>query len=99
MNGVTDASNLCLFTAKMMRKLEENDHKRGWHRCDMSYLFACLRKEVDELEKAVREARISFDEEGPHSTPDAMRIAHEAADVANFAFMIQDLCGGGLEHP
>lgn len=67
------------FAAEMEAKLRENDHKGGWSECTVGYLVERLREETVELEMAL-DAK-PFDV-----------VIREAADVANFAMMLADLC-------
>lgn len=71
------------FAALMEQRLRENDHKPGWKEDDPRELYERLDEEAGELDYAL-----------------AIRdgIAKEAADVANFAMMIADVCGV-LPHP
>ena len=65
--------------AKLMKlKLAVNSHKGGWQDCDPEYLYYRLVEEVGELGRAIFGTRGGV-------------IAHEAADVANFAMMIEDV--------
>lgn len=66
------------FAEQMELKLRENDHKGGWSKCPVDYLFSRLGQEVMELDKAL-DFHIDFD-----------GAISEAADVANFAMMIAD---------
>jgi len=83
------------FALLMEEKLRENDHKSGWRGCDVDALFVRLVEEARELRGCpLREAQGY----APRSmTPDVpaerLRIGREAADVANFAMMIADVCG------
>jgi NTP pyrophosphatase (non-canonical NTP hydrolase) len=65
----------------MEERLSANDHKPGWIGELPSTLLRRLREEADELE-------IAFNARG-HTKGDILR---EAADVANFAMMIADVC-------
>lgn len=71
------------FGELMIKKLEENDHKPGWMDCELSWLTDKLRDEVCELDDAACQEH-----------PDRSAIGLEAADVANMALMIADVCGG-----
>jgi len=73
---------LMRFSQHMQEKLQENNHKRGWEDLSAKQLLRRLRTEVRELEKAL-DSRVLRPRE----------IAREAADVANFAFMIADNFG------
>lgn len=68
------------FAELMEAKLAKNRHKgdrAGWLNADPRDLFDALEHEVSELEEAFNEG-------------DAIAIAKEAADVANFAMMVAD---------
>jgi hypothetical protein len=86
------------FADAMERKLRENDHKGHWDDCQVEYLLRRLREETKELATVAgdRDARSLTNEE-------EAAVVNEAADVANFAMMVADVCGGlmsGLEcHP
>lgn len=77
-----------LFAQQMESRLRANDHKPGWKQDDVRALLWRLWDEANELDVA------TIPEQG-WSPAD---IAKEAADVANFAMMIADVCGG-LEKP
>lgn len=66
---------LAMFAQYMEHKLKLNDHKGGWEKCTIEDLFNKLRREVDELEVAIKEEP-------------SLNVAFEAADIANFAMMI-----------
>lgn len=73
------------FAHEMEGKLAKNRHKgdrEGWRKDDALALLKRLEDEVRELRDAV-ELRDTSE-----------RITGEAADVANFAMMIADVCGG-----
>lgn len=70
-----------LFADAMERKLLLNDHKSGWKHESVMFLLPRLRQELRELTRAVGEGT----EED---------VLSEAADVANFAMMVADVCGG-----
>lgn len=76
------------FARIMEAKLAENDHKRHWNSCAVSYLLQRLRDEVVEVEVAVRNYQVA------ESTQKGREVARECADAANFALMIADNCGG-----
>lgn len=67
------------FTDAMVEKLEENDYKGGWEKCENSYLIKRLLDEVGELIECV------LNEKATQCT-----IIPEAADVANIAMMLAD---------
>lgn len=73
------------FAHAMEARLAANDHKGGWKEDSPAQLHARLVEEIAELE-------------GEHSVRserwNPRRILAEAADVANFAMMIADVCGG-----
>lgn len=69
------------FADWMEFRLRKNDHKLGWSGDQNLMLHLRLMEEARELRKAITE-----------NAP-AMVIAHEAADVANFAMMIADNAG------
>lgn len=88
--GVAWRPEVRAFADLMEAQLRANDHKPGWKRDHPNYdLMPRLREEADELAGAifawVRARR------GGGSLADA--IGREAADVANFAMMIADVCG------
>ena len=70
------------FADAMEAQLRANDHKPGWKNDWSKDLLKRLREETDELEKTLEE---------PDYTGNILK---EAADVANFAMMIADVCGG-----
>lgn len=80
------------FAGLMEAKLRENDHKPGWQTDLPQTLYSRLEDECQEL--AMRLGAF-----GQHlltdSTTQGMldQIGSEAADVANFAMMIADVCG------
>lgn len=75
------------FANLMERQLRANDHKPGWTGENPWPLLDRLYEEANELR----------DELQPGSRTDALawrvRLGAEAADVANFAMMIADVCG------
>jgi len=73
------------FADLMEARLKANDHKAGWRGERLPYLFRRLREETDELFEAMRPSadwRMASE-----------AVGREAADVANFAMMIADICG------
>lgn len=81
------------FACEMERQLRANDHKGGWQQCAPDWLFGRMREEENELLAAM--VRVELDPW--HATAGRTtveRVVHEAADVANFAMMIADVCGG-----
>lgn len=72
------------FTAAMEKKLIQNHFKGYWNGCSKAYLIKRLRQELKELVDAL--------ESGSRTEA----VTKEAADVANFAYMIADnfgVCG------
>lgn len=72
------------FALLMEARLRANDDKPGWKEGDAFQLMERIHEEAFELDGAIRE---SFYPGGKN------RTGEEAADVANFAMMIADLCG------
>lgn len=72
------------FAEVMEAQLRRNDHKPGWKHDEPDALLKRLREETEELQEVC-------DEQTSDSGPEILR---EAADVANFAMMIADVCGG-----
>jgi hypothetical protein len=68
------------FAVAMETRLRANDHKGGWGACSAAHLLSRVADEFKELKRAV----------GDLNGGD---ILHEAADVANFAMMVADVCG------
>ena len=75
------------FADLMEAKLKANDHKSGWKSEMVWPLIERLREETDELHIEV--------DAGERADSDdwRKRVGNEAADVANFAMMIADVCG------
>lgn len=76
------------FARLMETVLRQNDHKGGWKECEPDWLANRVLEEAAELKEAADAGAI-------HSPPDKDEqeaIAREAADVANFAMMIADVC-------
>lgn len=73
------------FARLMERQLRANDHKPGWKNDTPVALMRRLEEEAQELNGALGWSPVE--------------VALEAADVANFAMMIADVCGclGGKE--
>jgi hypothetical protein len=81
------------FAQLMERVLRKNDHKTGWKNDTLVALWNRLDDESTELRAIV----INEDCDGEARKEDASLapdIAKEAADIANFAMMIADVCGG-----
>lgn len=83
------------FANLMEAKLRENDHKGGWKTEDAEDLFGRLGAECVELSEAIGLWRIQDDWRSAalHLPACRKNVAREAADVANFAMMIADVCG------
>ena len=80
------------FACLMESKLQENEHKPHWGKCNQEYLLTRLDEEVEELHKCFffySPGGMSFFMDGQHKD----KIAGEAADVANFAMMLWDNFG------
>jgi NTP pyrophosphatase (non-canonical NTP hydrolase) len=78
------------FALAMEERLKANDHKGGWKDCDPNYCLNRLYEEASELVGAILTVR----EVGREA------ILQEAADVANFAMMLADVCAAlGEETP
>ena len=82
MNGTIELRPIVKWFAEQMElQLRANDWKGGWDDCPLAYLNGRLREETVELKWAIF----------PPSEADREQVAHEAADVANFAMMIADI--------
>lgn len=90
------------FAVLMEQQLRANDHKPGWKRDHAAALLHRIADEYDELSNALRRrADIATDYEPSRGSdplwgdPEAIAtlIGKEAADVANFAMMVADVCG------
>ena len=71
-----------VFARAMEARLRANDHKPGWRDEDPDALLDRLRDETEELDASVN-----------MGIPSKSAILAEAADVANFALMVADVCG------
>ena len=71
----------------MEAQLRANDHKGGWRGDTAAALHKRLLEETEELSEALN-WRSAF-----LGVADPEKIGSEAADVANFAMMIADVCG------
>ena len=69
--------SLLWFAQQMGEKLDENDHRLGWHAYGVTtgYLLRRLSQEIGELRRAIEKRG---------------DVIHECADVANYAMMIAD---------
>lgn len=92
------------FADAMERKLRENEHKVDWKKEKSGYLLVRLEEETKELERALisgyehavcetTDASMSWRES------DARAVLSEAADVANFAMMLADVCRAKVADP
>jgi len=63
------------FAEAMELKLQRNDHKGGWDKCSLEWLYGRALEEMTELLQALK-------------TEDALHIQDEATDVSNIAMMI-----------
>lgn len=81
--------------AKMMEaKLRENDFKGGWKNCPIGYLTRRCGNELSELRETIHRRLLRTPNGHPApSAEESALIGREAADVANFAMMIADVCG------
>lgn len=66
------------FTDAMRYKLKMNSHKGNWEKLSLEDAIKYLKGEIKELEDALTHGNV-------------VEISLEAADVANFAFMISDI--------
>lgn len=78
------------FADAMERKLHINEHKGGWEGFEPEILLRRLREETNELKKVL--SSHSGISSSCIPEPEKQRILDEAADVANFAMMIADVC-------
>lgn len=83
------------FADLMEAQLRANDHKPGWKNDNDLDLFERLGEESAELLSALHRhaKRLSWGDGWVMETDTEERIGREAADVANFAMMIADVCG------
>lgn len=85
------------FALLMERELRANDHKTGWKGVDRLRLARHMRQEADELCDLLHEHKKSgIDQKAMrYSADDTVQdaVAEEAADVANMALMVADVCG------
>lgn len=88
------------FAGIMEQKLKKNDHKGGWLKCDSESLLERLREETEELENVLgwrkQDTGRSVGEGVQFIDTSDEAIANEAADIANFAMMIADVCGKSI---
>lgn len=79
------------FAVAMETKLRINDHKGGWDQSEPEDLLLSLDDEVAELRKIIDSRR--FAKMYGYPLEDSDSVLFEAADVANFAMMVADVCG------
>lgn len=94
-NELTLRPEVHAFAQAMERKLRANDHKPGWKQDDPGALMDRVEEEAIELRCAASAWRIS----GLRRTTIAEHVLEEAADVANMAMMVADVCGGLAINP
>jgi len=75
------------FAIAMEEQLRVNDYKGGWRNCRLATLLGRINDELDELKSAVGEHMEEWD---------GHNVVKEAADVANFALMVADICVLGI---
>lgn len=80
------------FAHLMEAKLRENDHKGGWANEHQRHLFDRLQEEADELALVISHGT-PWSRAQNLRAPNPEWVGSEAADVANFAMMIADVCG------
>lgn len=78
------------FAEKMEQKLAKNDKKGGWDGASDGYLLRRISNERAELARALRKLKRNRRAGRGITTEDCAAVVREAADVANFAFMIAD---------
>jgi NTP pyrophosphatase (non-canonical NTP hydrolase) len=79
------------FAQAMEVELRENDGKGGWEDCGTEWLLHRMTEERRELTEAVKRRHAALGATSKRET--AAAVLSEAADVANFAMMIADVCG------
>jgi NTP pyrophosphatase (non-canonical NTP hydrolase) len=83
------------FADAMERQLRANDHKGGWRDEHHDDLLARLREETEELAGVLDLGQgnsAHFYPNDPNGPKWSDEVRREAADVANFAMMIADVC-------
>lgn len=70
------------FALEMEKKLQANDSKGGWDKCEYDWLLQRVDEEITELKHSIR------------VDGSDRKIIRECADVANFVMMIADNTGG-----
>lgn len=74
------------FARLMEQQLRANDHKPGWKNDNPMALLDRADEELNELHAALMRAFVDM-------KSNRETVGKEAADVANFALMIADVCG------
>ena len=82
----------------MEEALRQNDHKGGWEYEDEDWLLKRLDGELAELRCAIHKRKQEHKKRSSVEWPVVKipldrEVGREAADVANFAMMIADVCG------
>jgi NTP pyrophosphatase (non-canonical NTP hydrolase) len=83
------------FADAMERELRANDHKGGWRDDHHDDLMSRLSDELLELQQALDLSRgksAAYYPNNPNGPTWQSVVLSEAADVANFAMMIADVC-------
>lgn len=78
------------FAVWMETVLRQNDHKGGWDHMHPMDLLARIAGETQELRDAIFDWQCRPDSD---DAKERLRVASEAADVANFCLMIVDVVG------
>jgi len=95
-NNNRDAVNW--FAEKMEEKLKENDHKGGWYKCEVEWLFKRLKQECDEFENLYNQRLWSMQGRSASENISLRDVSDEAmvkecCDISNFSMMIADKFG------
>jgi hypothetical protein len=98
--GARDAvrPEVAAFAQLMEQQLRANDGKGGWKEEQTAYLSRRCGNELEELREANQRQRKEWMQGSPPvdaKKREALKVdvGREAADVANFAMMIADVCG------
>lgn len=83
------------FANLMEAQLRANDHKPGWKGEFADELFPRIQEEAEELREAIvhHNRQVSLGDVALFLPQSIAEVGREAADVANFAMMIADVCG------
>jgi NTP pyrophosphatase (non-canonical NTP hydrolase) len=88
------------FADLMEQTLRANDHKGGWEAEHPHHLFDRLKEEAGELRFVLHHNSPFTHNSALGATPEwKAHLGREAADVANFAMMIADVCGALPQPP